>query len=130
LEAGLIRRREIAAAYRDAFAPLGVGMQEGETGTRRHAWHLFVIQVPAGVDRKAAYASLREAGIPVNVHYAPVYRHRFYQERFGDQTGRCPNAERYYERALTLPLSPRMSHEDVEPVIAVVNDTLAGCMKS
>ena len=124
LDAGLERRREIVARYREAFTDLGLMLQEGDGPDRSHAWHLFVIQLPPTVERKIVYAALRDAGVPVNVHYEPVYRHPFYRQRFGYQPGLCPNAERYYERAITLPLSPRMSDEDAAWVIEAVRATL------
>lgn len=123
LEHDLERRREIAARYREAFEETGLILQEGEGPDRRHAWHLFVIQLDrerTAIDRRAAFHALHAAGLPVNVHYAPVYLHPFYQETFQYPRGLCPSAERYYERAISLPFSPRMDEEDVERTIEAV----------
>jgi dTDP-4-amino-4,6-dideoxygalactose transaminase len=50
----------------------------------------------------------------------PLHLHPFYQREFGYKKGEYPKAERYYERAITLPIFPRMSNKDVEDVIKAV----------
>ena len=127
LEIFLRRRREIAARYDDAFAALGLACQPPDGADHRHAWHLFVIQLPLerlSADRAAIFRSLRQAGVAVNVHYLPVHLQPYYRERFGFAPGAYPIAERYYERALSLPIFPRMSDEDVDRIIATVQDVL------
>lgn len=60
---------------------------------------------------------LRELGVGSQVLYIPVYLQPYYQEQFGYKPGKCPNAESYYQKALSLPLFPKMSDADVEHVI-------------
>ena len=127
LEGFLQRRREIAARYHDAFTALGLICQPPDGGDHRHAWHLFVIQLPLehlSADRAAIFRALRQAGVAVNVHYLPVHLQPYYRERFGYMPGAYPRAEQYYERALTLPIFPRMSEGDVERVIITTRDVL------
>ena len=54
----------------------------------------------------------------------PLHLHPFYQREFGYKKGDFPRAERYYERAITLPIFPRMSDEDVENVIKAVKKVI------
>ncbi|GAH47783.1 unnamed protein product, partial [marine sediment metagenome] len=46
-----------------------------------------------------------------------IHLQPYYQEKLGCKKGDFPIAEDYYERALTLPLFPKMSNEDVENII-------------
>ncbi|MDP3703826.1 MAG: UDP-4-amino-4,6-dideoxy-N-acetyl-beta-L-altrosamine transaminase, partial [Candidatus Omnitrophota bacterium] len=127
LDDSLRRRREIAMRYREACDRLGLISQDGDGPDRRHAWHLYVVQLPLerlAAGRKEVFKALRDAGLPVNVHYAPVYLHPFYRERFGYRPGLCPKAERYYHTAITLPLSPRMAPDDVERTVEIVQEVL------
>jgi len=115
----LARRRQIAAAYDAALSscswkPLLVRPEVC------HAWHLYVVQTPAGTDRGGAFAALRAAGIGVNVHYIPVHLHPFYRRRFGTGAGLCPQTEQAYERLLSLPMYPAMRDGEVETVIAAL----------
>ncbi|GAI85743.1 unnamed protein product, partial [marine sediment metagenome] len=56
----------------------------------------------------------------VNVHYIPLHLQSYYQREFGYKKGDYPKAEKYYERAITLPLFPMMSDEDAKDVIDAV----------
>ena len=49
----------------------------------------------------------RAAGILVNVHYIPIHLQPYYR-RFGFQRGDYPVAERYYSRAISLPMYARL----------------------
>jgi UDP-4-amino-4,6-dideoxy-N-acetyl-beta-L-altrosamine transaminase len=122
LDRFLSRRAEIAARYREAFANVPEIILPTVAPQVKHAWHLFVIQLrlerlTAG--RAEIFQALRAENIGVNVHYIPVHWHPYYQQQ-GYCSKDCPKAGRYYERAITLPLFPRMQERDVEEVIAAV----------
>lgn len=82
------------------------------------SWHLYVIQTPEG-RRKEIYDKLQEAGIHVNVHYIPVYKHPYYQEH-GYESVYCPNAEQIYENIISLPLYYSLQDEEQEYVIETI----------
>lgn len=117
----LARRRQIARRYDAAFATLpGVRPLETRAGVE-HAHHLYVVRLQ---NRARAFRALRERGVRAAVHYPPVYRHPYYQQRFGCQRGLCPLAEAAYEEILSLPMFARLTDDEVERVIAAVGDTL------
>ena len=63
------------------------------------AWHFAFVQLRLDrlrADRGEIYRALRAEGIGVNVHYIPVHRHTFYQERYPGIS--MPVAEAAYER--------------------------------
>jgi dTDP-4-amino-4,6-dideoxygalactose transaminase len=64
------------------------------------------------VSRREVFDSLRAQRIGVNVHYIPVHLQPDYA-RLGFTPGQFPEAERYYEEAITLPLFPSMTDDDV-----------------
>jgi perosamine synthetase len=113
------RRREIAALYTEAFRDI-----PGVTVPYQHpkadsSWHLYILRFdhsvyPAG--RKELFAAYRAENIGVHVHYIPVYNQPYYQD-LGYTKEQCMNAEKYYQEALTLPLFPKMSDQDVQDVI-------------
>jgi perosamine synthetase len=114
------RRREIADRYRAAFAGLPYMRLQREPPGFESSYHLFVIQV---AKRKEFFYRLREKGINVQVHYLPVHLQPYYQESFGWHAGDFPYAERYYERAISLPMYPSLSDEQLDSVIARVKET-------
>lgn len=113
--AWVARRREIAARYDKAFAPLeGIEPLAVRDGVE-HAYHLYVVQVDA--NRAAVFHALRKDGIGVNVHYRPVHLHPYYRRRFGTKPGDHPAAEAAYERILSIPMFPLMTDADVDRVV-------------
>lgn len=114
----LEKRREIAAYYNHAFQDIEEMKLPYQLEGVDSAWHLYMIQVPAR-KRKKLYDALREAGILVNVHYIPVYTFPYYREH-GYRDVTCVNAERYYERALSLPMFPALTLKEQDYVIDTV----------
>ena len=121
----LNRRRAIAARYDEMFADISFVRPLAKRPDRTHAYHLYVIRLDLGqlkVDRRRAFDHLKAAGIGANVHYAPVYYHSFYRERFGYQPGLCPQAEAVYAEILTLPMFPALSEAEQDRVVNTVGE--------
>lgn len=114
----LERRKEIAERYQDAFADCDNIQRPYQKPGCENAWHLYVIRIKGG-KRKEVFEKLREAGIGVNVHYIPVYQHPYYQEH-GYKDISCPNAEQYYEEAISLPIYPALKEAEQQYVIETV----------
>ena len=75
----------------------------------------MLLDFPAlGVDRAALMRGMAARGIGTQVHYIPLYRQPYFAARYGAQ--RLPGAEAYYARALSLPLFPAMTEDDVRRV--------------
>tara|TARA_B100000787_G_scaffold168710_1_gene158036 strand:+ start:689 stop:1849 length:1161 start_codon:yes stop_codon:yes gene_type:complete len=91
------------------------------------ALHLYPIQIEIGKkvfkSRKQIFNELRENNIGVNVHYIPIHMQPYFQN-FGFKKGDFPNAEAYYDSALTLPLFSSMTSEQQDEVVAVLKKIL------
>lgn len=118
LEHFIARRRCLAQRYDQLLEALPV-QRPLRLSHRESAWHLYVIQVEpsrAHVSRGDVFAHMRRNGIGVNVHYIPVHLQPYYQS-LGFVAGSLPNAERYYEAALSLPLFPAMKDENQDKIV-------------
>lgn len=111
----LERRRQIAEKYNNELAGIEGLRLPAQAEYGNSAWHLYVIQVPAE-RRKEIYDKLHDAGILVNVHYIPVYHHPYYRAH-GYADTNCPNAEKQYASAISLPMFPKLTDEEQEYVI-------------
>ena len=60
---------------------------------------------------------LREKNVGTQVHYIPVHTQPYYKNKYGYKWGDFPVAEEYYQKALSIPLYPKMKDADVEYVI-------------
>lgn len=107
------RRNEIAACYRELLADTPVHLPPAAPQGFRHGYHLFVIQVD---ERRRVFDALRDAGIGVQVHYVPVHHHPISSD-IGLAIGDLPHCDRYYERAISLPIHPGLSDEQQDMVV-------------
>lgn len=69
--------------------------------------------------------ALKEKGIGTQVHYIPVYHHPYFKDQYGDVSEYFPEMERYYSRALSLPLYYDLCEEDVVYIINTLKSILA-----
>jgi perosamine synthetase len=121
------RRRWIAAKYTEAFAELDTCMTPSEAPYGSHAWHLYILQLnlPAlRVGRNEVMEALRQRGVATSVHFMPLHLHPVYRKTFGYRPGQFPVAEAAFTAAISLPIYPRLSDEDVSYVIDAVRETL------
>lgn len=108
-------RRKLAARYDKGFAGNSNIVIPYQHPDCLSSYHLYMIQVPAEI-RREVFEGLRKAGIGVNVHYIPVYKHPYYQTH-GYADVCCPNAEEFYKAAVTLPLFADMTEAQVDYVV-------------
>ena len=127
IDSFVVRRRQLAARYDEAFAQLPIGIPQHAPNSIS-AWHLYVIQVDethAGKSRKEVFENLRAAGIRVNVHYIPVHTQPYYRQ-FGFSPGDFPAAEQYYARAISLPMYAALTDEEQEYIISAMLENFGG----
>ena len=115
LDRFLERRRQIAKKYDEAFADIPQIKTPWQQEGCQSGWNLYMIQTMER-SRREVFEGLRQAGIGVNVHYIPVYRHPYYQ-RNGYAGVHCLNAEAFYERAISLPIFPGLTGQQQDYVI-------------
>jgi dTDP-4-amino-4,6-dideoxygalactose transaminase len=113
---GLARRREIAQVYFESFRSNPKILSQSGV-VQGHGYHLYVIQVEK---RKELYDFLRSKNIFCQVHYIPVHLLPYYKS-FGWKKGQFPNAEKYYEQCLSLPMFPSLLENELKYVIESIN---------
>lgn len=122
LDKHIDKRRELAALYTKLLQDIPEIIAPAQLPYVNSGWHLYSVQLDTealGKSRKQIFDEMRAHNIGVHVHYIPVYWHPYYQQ-LGYQRGLCPKAEEWYEHALTLPLHPQMTEEDVKVVIKLL----------
>jgi UDP-4-amino-4,6-dideoxy-N-acetyl-beta-L-altrosamine transaminase len=125
LDAFIARRRELAHRYGRVLANLPVKLPlqdpDGES-----AWHLYVIRLKLDIisqNQQQVFASLREKGIGVNLHYIPVHLQPWYRA-LGFGPGQFPEAEHYYREAVTLPLFYALTNDEQDEVADLLKEIL------
>lgn len=118
------RRNEIIAEYNKAFSGLDWIKIPAEDRSDS-CFHLYVVQMDfekLGKNRAAVIEELKKKNIGTQVHYIPVHTQPYYKMNYGYKSGDYPVAENYYSKALSLPLYPKMTDEEVNLVIKSVRE--------
>jgi dTDP-4-amino-4,6-dideoxygalactose transaminase len=121
------RRLVIWQRYLRELADLPLGLPAPWAAHERHALHLFTVAVdPArcGITRDDLLMRLHRQNIGTGVHYRAIPSLSVYQRRFNWRPEDYPAAHAIGQRTLSLPLSPKLSDDDVGDVIAAVRAAL------
>lgn len=107
------RRARAAARYLDGLRDTGLTLPFVPQGMQPN-WHLFVVHSRS---RDGLQAHLRERGIGTLIHYpVPPHLQDAYRE-MGLLEGSFPITERIHREALSLPMGPHLSLDDVDLVM-------------
>lgn len=117
------KRRETVKRYNKAFRGLPNLITPYEKEKVKSAFHLYVARFDLKKlkkSKKELMEELKKRGVGSQVHYIPVYRQPYYEKNFPVKLSEFPVCEKYYKSALTLPLFPRMSEQDIDHVIKTI----------
>jgi UDP-4-amino-4,6-dideoxy-N-acetyl-beta-L-altrosamine transaminase len=120
------RRSEIIKVYNQAFSGINA-LTTPQVGPAESCFHLYVLQIDfaqIGKSRATFMHDMAQKGVGSQVHYIPVHTQPWYRKSYGYDWGMCPVAERFYQRALSIPLYPSMDADDMGRVIDAVKTSL------
>lgn len=114
-------RHAIAERYNDLLQEewLELPFQHPDTYSGLHLYIIRVKKNKQGITHRQLFEKLRNAGILVNLHYIPVYRHPYY-EVLGYDKNEFPNAESYYSEAISIPMYATLSKVDQQFVVDAI----------
>lgn len=121
------KRHAVANRYNDLLKDQSWLTLPWQHSDSYSGYHLYIIRVKKDngvIDHLSLFNKLRDAGILVNLHYIPIY-HQPYYERMGlYNRADFPNAESYYEEAISLPMYPGLTKEDQDFVVATITQQI------
>jgi dTDP-4-amino-4,6-dideoxygalactose transaminase len=129
VEAYWQRRQVIWNRYLEAFANMPLQTPATWPDNERHALHLFtllVTEADAGISRDDMLSALHKQNIGTGVHYRAIPDLKVYRERYHWRSEDYPHAKMIGDGTLSLPLSAKLTDQDVEDVIAAVANAV-GC---
>ena len=117
------RRAWIASQYNEAFAGLPLVLPQLKYPEETHSWHLYVLQLELAamtVNRDQFIELMAEQKIGTSVHFIPLHLQPYWRDTYAYQEDDFPHALSVYQRAVSLPIYPKMSDDDVSNVITAV----------
>lgn len=119
------RRQEIARFYDHSLVDLPIILPWQDLNSYS-AYHLYVIRLKLEKIKSThvqVFNTLREKNIMVNLHYIPVHTQPYYQ-RLGFKFGDYPESEKYYREAISIPMHPSLTDEDLHFVVQSLYEIL------
>ncbi len=122
----LAARARVAGWYREALDGVeGLALPCPDAGGCVRGWFVFVVQLPAGVDRDATVVALREHGVQSKPYLPAIHLMSYYRERFGHRPGEFPVCERVAASSIALPFFPAMTEDQVARVAEALTQVIA-----
>jgi dTDP-4-amino-4,6-dideoxygalactose transaminase len=123
------RRKEIWDKYNEAFADLNnIALPASACSDTKHAYHLYTIIVDkakTGISRDDFLKAMTKDNIGTGVHYRSIPTHKYYQDTFLWKPDDYPNSFYIGERTVSLPLSAKLTDDEVHNVINTVKSILS-----
>jgi dTDP-4-amino-4,6-dideoxygalactose transaminase len=121
------RRYEVVAQYNEAFSQHEALQIPIARAHVQHAWHLYVLRLNLDkltIDRSQFIEELKQRQVGASVHFIPIHTHPYYAQKYGYQPQDFALAYHEYQRTVSLPLHSGLTDDDVEYVIAAVEDII------
>jgi perosamine synthetase len=122
----LAGRAHAAAMYGEALSEIeDIELPYPDTGGNRRGWFVYVVKLPADMDRDATIEALRGRGIDSKPYLPAIHLMSFYRERFGHREGEFPVCEDVARRSLALPFFPQITEGQVAQVAEALAEVVA-----
>jgi UDP-4-amino-4,6-dideoxy-N-acetyl-beta-L-altrosamine transaminase len=115
------RRNQIFDRYNNAFRNNSKFILPPKPTQSSICPHLYTLQFTEGNEKRySIFQILYSYKIYCQIHYIPVYWQPYYKDKYGFPTGKCPEAEAYYSRCLSLPLYPQLKDDEIDFIIDTI----------
>jgi dTDP-4-amino-4,6-dideoxygalactose transaminase len=127
IESSLKKREDIWQRYDEAFRQLPVQTPVAPEKETKHARHLYTVHLKLEdlkVDRDAVQQAINAQNIGTGIHFVSLHLHPYYRDTYGYKKDDFPNSLCVSERTVSLPLSAKLTDDDVQDVIQAVSKVL------
>ncbi len=124
LDGILEARREVARRYTELLAGLDLETPLPDDADHIRSWFVYVVKLPAGVDRDGVIARLGLEGIATAPYLPSIHLQSYMRERYGFAEGMCPVSEDASSRTIAIPFHARLPREDQERVVEALRGAL------
>jgi len=117
------RRQWMAEQYNQAFADLPMTTPYVARPDDTHAWHLYVLQLDLSammINRDQFIELMAKENIGTSVHFIPLHLQPYWRDTYNYQAEDYPVALDVFNCAMSLPIYPKMTDDDVQNVINAV----------
>ena len=123
------KRERIWKLYSQEFKKLPINLPCEIEQNTTHAYHLFNIcldQNKTNIKRDDFLNKMNDNKIGVGVHYESIPMHPYYQETFDWNPSDYPNALKFGNETVSIPISPKLTDNELDKIISVTKSILSG----
>ena len=117
-------RRRVADCYKELLDGIDVEPPLADDADHKRSWFVYVVKLPAALDRDRVIAHLDRDGIASAPYLPSIHLQAYMRERFGFSEGLCPVSEDCSARTLALPFHARLERADQERVVDSLRDAM------
>ena len=122
----LEHRSTVAARYSEQLGGVdGLELPVRDDDDHVRSWFVYVVALPAGVDRETVIMGLDERGVQTARYLPCIHLQDYMRDRYGFRDGLCPVAEDLSGRTLALPFHARLAEDDQDYVVRSLKEVLA-----
>lgn len=123
-----IEKRRVLAKRYDELLKDTENIEPLYSYTEESSYHLYVVKIDFSkfaVTKKELFLKLREKSIFLQFHYIPINKQPYYKSLgYGNES--TPLMDDYYEKAVSLPIYPKLQFEEQDYVLKTIIEILNG----
>ena len=126
-DAFIEKRRKIAKLYDKELGDIDGIEIPSVCNNKKHTYHLYVLKInfkKFKTNKISFFKELKKTGILPQVHYIPVPKQPYYQKKVRSYEKKLQSSEKYYKRAVSIPIYPSMTLTDARRVVDSVKNVL------
>ncbi len=117
-------RKQVAAVYGELLAGIDVETPLADDADHIRSWFVYVVKLPAGVDRDGVMARLAQQGVATAPYLPSIHLQSYMRDRYGFGEGMLPVSEDCSARTMALPFHARLERGDQERVAEALRAAL------
>jgi dTDP-4-amino-4,6-dideoxygalactose transaminase len=118
------RRKALDALYRHELQKVE-GLEIPFDGfPHPSSYHIFPILLPERINRLAFMEALRAEGIQTSIHYPPIHKFSYYQQKFGGREEDLKWTEYVGSHEVTIPLYPSLGVKYIKYIVSRIGEIL------
>lgn len=119
------RRQSLAFGLTERLAGIeGVTAPIVPEGSR-HSFQSFVVMLDQRIDRDEVIRQMKKRDVETTLGTYSMHLQPYFRDRFGISDEALPNATRAHNSALTLPLYPQLTDDDLDTITAALRESVA-----
>jgi perosamine synthetase len=118
-------RDAAAGRYTELLADVDVETPLPSDAAHKRSWFVYVVELPASVDRERVIAELQAQGIATSRYLPSIHLQAYMRQTYGFAEGLCPVSEELSRRTLALPFFTAIEAADQERVVDALSGALA-----